>query len=145
MKKIIIDKHIPIESFKTVGILGITEAQIELPKGKIVQTIFFPNQVILCIEVDIIPDANGSYENEKYETVTTEIRLVDNNVRFSLTPDFDEWYEKRLEKIKQENEISFIALKPIRDEYTFFYHDFITKKSFYLHSYKFNVFDLQNV
>ena len=125
------------DDFKPTVEPGIYTALIEeFPKnGKILDVMTTPVGIFIAIEAELT-DTGVIFTNE------TDLIMVMNEVKFSKTPEFDAWFEDRMAKLHEEGSTG-VVIKPIRDEYEFIKHDFIFKKSFYIHSYKFSQFDLQ--
>ena len=117
------------DDFKPTVEPGIYTALIEeFPKnGKILDVMTNPVGIFIAIEAEL---------------TETDLIMVMNEIKFSKTPEFDAWFDDRIAKLHEEGSMG-VVIKPIRDEYEFIHHDFIFKKSFYIHSYKFSQFDLQ--
>lgn len=125
------------DDFKPTVEPGIYTALIEdFPKnGKILEVMSTPVGIHIAIETELT-DTGVIFTNE------IDIIMVINEAKFSKTPEFDAWFEDKMSKLHEEGSTG-IVVKPVRDEYEFIKHDFIFKKSFYIHSYKFSQFDLQ--
>lgn len=137
-KNIVVVKRLDFDTdFKPTVEHGIYTALIEeFPKnGKILDVMTNPVGIYIAIEAELT-DTGVLFTTE------TDLIMVMNEVKFSKTPEFDAWFEDKMAKLHEEGSTG-VAIKPVRDEYEFIQHDFILKKSFYIHSYKFSQFDLQ--
>ena len=116
---------------------GIGVLNVKLPaKGKLLNGMSNPVGLYLTFQIPI--DDTGHFQEKDYELFS-----IKDDVAFSVTPAFDSWLMDRIASLRAEGDeyAHTLPLAP-KDELEFLHYDVIYKKSWYIKTYEFSVFDL---